>query len=901
MKNIYSSIESTQLSHGQTGGKGDNLRWLTHHGYAVPSWWIIPSYVMNNNFLKDEIACELQAKINSYKDDFISRSKEIEKIAGNIRECILQWKFKKDFTDELSLLSADKYWAVRSSCTDEDGKKNSFAGQMDTLLFQQGHQQLSDAILKVMASAWNSRAVLYRLSMGLPLTSIGIAVIIQEMMPGQVSGVMFTAHPSTGSRKKMLISANWGCGEGIVSGRCNTDEYSISLEGTECTQIINHKDTAIFFDQNQGYGTLEVKNDNRKASSPALTKSQLIALRDIGATIAEQKFCPQDIEWTIIDNDIYILQTRPITHLPKDNTSERVSLVCDNSNIQESYCGITTPLTFSFASAAYAKVYEQTLRLIGCSAKKHNLRKPIVDNLLVMVKGRVFYNIQNWYRLLMLLPLFRINKEDMEIMMGLEKPIDMIKDKNLSLKDRIKSLPSLIRMFIKIQYMILTLNKRKENFIRQYEYAEKYVNRKTLHTHSPDELIKLLQFLDEHLLSQWTAPIINDFYVARFNGRVMRTLKVIWPESFNQIYSDLLSENSSPVSTAPTKMLLDMSEYIRCIPNLEKMITMDNGDNLLARLKFSHPEFYFKCVEYIERYGDRTIGELKLETITLRQDSTFLFTILRNYLNTDKIADQKMSKADAESHITNEISKKTGLFKSFIFKKNLKKLRKAINDRELLRFIRTKTFSLYRDIYLQLGQQFSLEGVIDNARDIFWLTREEIYQSLVGTVVQTTLRPLIFLRRQEYEGYKHSQEPSHHFQIQQTVFQQQDCDYQNAFYTARSPDSVFKGTGCYPGVVEARVRIISDPSDASELAGNILCTVRTDPGWAPLFPGLSGLIVERGSVLSHSAIIAREMGIPAIVGVPAITQFLRNGEKIRMNGSTGIVTQIVSAQDIAND
>lgn len=202
---------------------------------------------------------------------------------------------------------------------------------------------------------------------------------------------------------------------------------------------------------------------------------------------------------------------------------------------------------------------------------------------------------------------------------------------------------------------------------------------------------------------------------------------------------------------------------------------------------------------------------------------------------------------------------------------------------------------------MQLGQQFSLEGVIDNARDIFWLTREEIYQSLVGTVVQTTLRPLIFLRRQEYEGYKHSQEPSHHFQIQQTVFQQQDCDYQNAFYTARSPDSVFEGTGCYPGVVEARVRIISDPTDASELAGNILCTVRTDPGWAPLFPGLSGLIVERGSVLSHSAIIAREMGIPAIVGVPAITQFLRDGEKIRMNGSTGIVTQIVSAQDIAND
>lgn len=889
MDSFYSAAEAVVLDDNQLGGKAANLLWLTSHAYPVPEWWIVTADTMETMLQQDETASQLRAQLSAD-----ASAQDIEVIAGKICARIAQLPLPDALMEALASLDADIFWAVRSSCSDEDASHASFAGQMDSFLFQRGQMQLADAIRQVMMSAWSTRAVAYRLQKGLSLRAIRCSVIIQKMVEGETSGVLFTAHPVTGSRQTMLISAAWGTGEGVVSGQCSTDEFTVPLHGDDFTQALSQKTTAVVFDKRGGSGTKEISLDEDKAAAASLTAQQVLALRALGAGIAKQLRAPQDIEWTIKDNHIYLLQTRPITHLPKDHGCVNDTLICDNANIQESYCGITTPLTFSFARAAYATVYEQTLRLIGSSAKESDARKTITDNMLTLVRGRVYYNIQNWYRALLLLPSFNMNKTDMEAMMGLEEPVDIVQDKQLSRREKLLTLPAMISMAARLLYAQLTLETRVRTFLQHYGDVQAHVDRDNLHILSPAQLIELLKYLDENLLTRWTAPIINDFYVARFNGKVQRVLKALWPQESARISGDLLVDDGNLISTEPTKRLLAMSIYARQRPQLAAMILNDNGAHLLPRLRQQDPRFYQQCIDYIALYGDRTMGELKLETLTLRQDPRFLFTILRNYLSAETLPKSQKGKLKvaAEEEVFARLLQQCGKRQLARFTRHLGKLRRAIHNRETMRFTRTKMFALYRDIYLQLGQQLALEGVLADARDIFWLTRDEIYQGKDGTAVQTGLKTLIAQRSAEYEHYKQQEEPANRFSLTQTLFQQQTLRPQSA----ATNGAELRGTGCYPGNVEAPVSLVFAPENASNLAGKILCTVRTDPGWAPLFPGLSGLIVERGSMLSHSAIVAREMGIPAIVGVPDITRRLQDGETVRMDGGSGLIVRLAEQE-----
>lgn len=454
---LYSSAEAMLLNSNLLGGKASNLLWLTANAYPVPTWWIVPANAVETVLHTQQTVQQRLAQLAALPAE--TPLAQIEALAAQLREQIMQLPLPEALSEALSSLDAEQFWAVRSSCSDEDSGSASFAGQMDSFLFQRGQQQLSDALRSVIASAWSARAIAYRLQKGMPLSGIRCAVIVQQMVEGEVSGVLFTAHPVTGSRKTMQISAGWGTGEGVVSGRCETDEFSVPLHGDAISRKISPKTTALVFDHHTGSGTTEITLDREKADAASLTTQQLLTLRDTGARIAQQMRCPQDIEWTFRDNKLYLLQTRPITHLPKESVDPADALICDNANIQESYCGITTPLTFSFARAGYATVYEQTLRLVGCSAKESNARKPITDNMLSLVRGRVYYNIQNWYRALLLLPLFNMNKTDMEAMMGLEDPVDIVQDKKLSLREKIFALPAMLRMAVRVQYAQLTLDK----------------------------------------------------------------------------------------------------------------------------------------------------------------------------------------------------------------------------------------------------------------------------------------------------------------------------------------------------------------------------------------------------------------------------------------------------------
>lgn len=197
--------------------------------------------------------------------------------------------------------------------------------------------------------------------------------------------------------------------------------------------------------------------------------------------------------------------------------------------------------------------------------------------------------------------------------------------------------------------------------------------------------------------------------------------------------------------------------------------------------------------------------------------------------------------------------------------------------------------ALYRDVFLQIGEQFACDGLLENGRDIFYLSLEEIYAWYDGRAVQTNIKGLTQLRKAEYQSYEQQDLP-HHFWTYGVVYHHNS--YQYPYQENIQLDGDLQGTGCYPGVVENKIRLIFSPDDELSLNGQILCTVRTDPGWAPLFPTAGGILVERGSTLSHSAVVARELGIPAIVGIPNITKILHDGELVKMDGALGTIIRL---------
>ena len=899
---ILSSKEASLYSQDTLGGKAYNLAWLSRYKFQVPDWFVLTTEAFDLQIQLDKTATWIEAQLANLPSDK-DGSQVFDKVARSIRERIIQNQLHTDLIkvleEKLTAIEGGQteYFAVRSSVVGEDASGASFAGQMDSFLFQKGLDAITDSVLKVFASAFNERALAYRITKGITLKNIRVAVVVQKMVAGQVSGVMFTAHPVTGSRKHALISACYGAGEGIVSGVCNTDEYTISLENQTVKKQISEKDIQLVLDTQAGKGLIQTNVKKQLRNQPCLKEEEIKALAQLGKQIAADKGAPQDIEWTLKNGKFYILQTRPITSMPAPAKPFGETVVWDNSNIQESYSGVTTPLTFSFASRAYALVYAQTMRVGGFSDHAIKKYQQTLDNLLGLIKGRVYYNINNWYRGLSLLPSFKTNKADMEKMMGLQDSVDFVQDRKLTFGEKIKKLPNILNAIFNLLTCFRKIDRLVAEFHVMFQHEYQRIDRQKLHTLEMAELMALTHQLNEGLLKKWTTPIVNDFYVMMKNGQVHRWLEKLKIDNPSLLLNNLLSGEAGIESTEPTKMLLRLCEVIRQKPALSKLFAETPNERLLAAVQVTDADFYQQCLIYIELYGDRVIGELKLESVSLRQDSAFMFGCLKNFLQRADLTPENLAKneqqlrANAEQEISEQINNTLGKRKLKAFFKDLQKLRQAIKHRENMRLARTRLFGLYRDIYQEIGRQLAFYNILTEAEDIFYLTVTDLETYMEGRCVQANLKALTSTRKAEFAAYQQEDLP-HHFSTIGPVYHHNCYEYKGKITETMMTENHLTGIGCYPGIVEQTIKLILSPDDELSLDGKILCTVRTDPGWAPLFPTAAGILVERGSTLSHSAVVARELGIPAIVGIPCLTKKLKNGEMVRMDGARGIIERL---------
>jgi pyruvate,water dikinase len=347
-------------------------------------------------------------------------------------------------------------------------------------------------------------------------------------------------------------------------------------------------------------------------------------------------------------------------------------------------------------------------------------------------------------------------------------------------------------------------------------------------------------------------------------------------------------------------MLLSLAAEARTRPELQRLLLERPPEDLAQEIPADprFRDFAAKIARYLDLYGFRCVNELKLEEHSLRDRPAFLYQVLRNYLGGGELdvaameARERRIRHEAEERAFAALRRKGGLLpRAAIFRRVLANARLGVKNRENLRFARTRIYGLLRELLRAMGGQLAAEGLLDHPDDIFYLTLDEVWDYTKGRAVTTNLRGLVALRREEFDVYRRETDrfPADRFETWGLPYHRNRFQGRPSRQAAPSEDGLLRGTGCCPGVVTGPVKVLRAPSEDARLDGEILVAERTDPGWVPLYPSVSGLLIERGSILSHSAIVAREMGLPTIVGIPGLVSTLKTGQVVTMDGAAGTV------------
>lgn len=793
----------------------------------------------------------------------------------------------------------DTLFAVRSSAIGEDGANASYAGQLKSFLNVKP-QNIEEAVLAVWQSAFETHIHTYQQTtqkdqQSQTLTPLVPAVLVQAMVPARVAGVGFSVDPVSGDAQQMVISACEGLGESLVSGQVNGDTYYCSPQGECIDQICE--------------------------GTPLLNALELKEISQLLKSLESHFKTPQDVEWAYADKKLWLLQSRPITTLSITtlststlNDAEKITLesaqkkldgpkqigtqkiLWDNSNIVESYSGVTSPLTFSFARYIYEHVYTEFCRFMGVGekriAQKHNLFRNMLGN----INGHVYYNLLNWYEWLSLFPGFTLNRRFMEQMMGVgeELPEEFLKQIVKPSKNPFKKVMDALRVSrsafglfynaLVIKYKVKTFNKRLDKALSKPA--------STLATMPLDELATHYRNLEQQLLKHWDAPLINDFLCMMAFGLSRKLLEKHGGEKGLAYHRDMLIGQGDIISAEPAKRIRAMAEVASKHPELTATLSLGQKDACWQALE-QHPEIKKMVESYLAKFGDRCLQELKLESPTMDDEPGTLFSSI-GHLATRLKEGRLNTQASVELPPLTEVIGQ-GWWRNKLVGKVCVWAKNLVSGRENLRFERTRLFGRIRQIFIHKGRHFKDMGLLQDHRDIFYLEVNEILGLIEGTSTFYKVGALVEQREKEYTRLRQLPPPPSRLVTEGAVFANMTTDsiQQHDTKAPVNTENALKGIACCQGVVRATVRVITDPRNAELKAGEIMVAQFTDPGWITLFANAAGILIERGSLLSHSAIVARELNIPAIVGLKNIMQWLKTGDVVEMDGGTGVVTKVV--------
>jgi len=849
------SIEDTpdDASLAAMGGKARALTVLWQAGFEVPRWLVVlPTAMAEDGRIRPDAEVALR-------------------IAAD------------------SLFGAEETVAVRSSAPDEDGQEHSFAGQLDSFLFVT-RDHLIDRITRVWASGSSERVRAYRREHGLTEPLRIPAVLVQRMIDAESAGVAFSADPVSGRRAVAVVSAVSGLGSALVSGTADADTWRVDgagsiLERALVTKTIEHRRDAA---SEEGVDAKPVPHD--RANAPVLTDADVIRIASL-ARRAERFFGrPQDIEWAIAGGELWLLQSRPITVLAPLADPDAARQLWDNSNIAESYGGITLPLTFSFARRAYEEVYRQFCMVMRVPDDRIEDHANVFRNMLGVVGGRVYYNLLNWYRVLALVPGFHANRRFMESMMGVRESLPDEVIAELSSRGITRS-RDLARLVLALAGLLRAWRNIDRDISRFHQLLRETLEkgRPDLGTARPDELAAYYRRLESRLLPHWRAPLVNDFFAMIFFGLLGQLTRNWCGDETGMLQNDLLSSQGEMISAEPARRMVEMAKVAAADPELCQALSSGSPRQIREALQ-RNSDFAALFQAYLDKFGERCMEELKLESHTLVDEPLLLARSIGALAGGGGEAASCANRCeDAERRLISALRRHP--LRRMIFSFVLRHARTRVRNRENLRFERTRVFGRVRSIFQEFGKRLWALDRIDDPRDVFYLEVNEVLGLVERTAASANLRAIVALRKSEYERFRREDPPPDRFETRGfsgPIIQ--------PAASGHSAGAELKGLGCCSGIVRGYVRLVHDPKDAEVKRGEILVAERTDPGWIMLFPLAAGLVVERGSLLSHSAIVARELKLPAVVGVAGAVKRLKTGDFVEIDGGAGVV-RILEAQE----
>jgi pyruvate,water dikinase len=845
--------DSTITDINLVGSKTSNLIELSKLDINVPTFICISTTFFDDLLIENKIDLEnILLSIDLDDDNSINKSCKL------IKKLIQKIKINDDFNKELNEYLEVNFkhvesFSIRSSSSIEDNNDYSFAGLFDTYL-NTNKKDIKTYILKCFSSLYTPNVLKYAYLHHIDLKCLKMSVIVQEMVMADSSGVIFTSNPQGLLNETVIINGN-SLGNKVVEDKIDVTTY-----------YYNKTDRTYYY---------EVKGKSKILSNHIIDK-----LMDISSNIQKHLGAYLDIEYAIKTDRIYILQTRPITTINDDHL-----VILDNSNIVESYPHITLPLTYSFIEEAYAGVFKNIISIIVGDKKIIRKLDYIFKEMIGTVNGRVYYKISNWYTLIKYLP---FNKKIVPIwqdMMG-------VKDKKVSDKNVHLPFINLIKIYFNFVINFILVPRKMKKLEKDFNYINEYFYANFNNHLNNYELQDLYDQLGDKILSKWGVTLLNDVYAFVFTGLIKSKLKRYGLKNYEEATNKYISGISNIESMKPIRELIRISNLVITENKLDELKRLkDNID--VAEYLTKDGEINNEIKEYINAFGDRYLEELKLESPTFRSSPILLINKIIEY--TSDLTKLKKITQSFDTNINNDwIYEIDGfnILQKWLLKCLSKRALLGIKNRETSRLNRSRIYGMIRAIFLTIGNNLYEDNLIESVEDIFYLTKDEIFKFIDGKKLD--LKEIVKHRKAEFKAYRKL--PSY----SRLVFMNEEWSKHPSNIKIDDTDENINqmiGTPCSNGKVTGEVIVVNNSNDVKNVRDKILVTKMTDPGWVFLLTVAKGIITEKGSLLSHTAIISRELKIPSIVGVSNITKILHNGDIIVMDGNSGLIEKVSKKDD----
>lgn len=877
------SLTAEDMPLAVAGGKGANLARLVQAQLPVPPGFIVTTDAYNAFVAANELTNFILDTVASVASD---DPRALEAASQTIRARFTAGHLPAELTTALRTAYAEMGCpavAVRSSATAEDLPGLSFAGQQDTFLNVVDDEALQQAVVNCWSSLWTARAVGYRARNDIANEHVSLAVIVQEMVPSRASGVLFTANPLSGKRTEMVIDATLGLGEALVSGQVEPDHYVV--DATQ-DRILNKRlgSKALAIHSQAGGGTVTVTEKSN--AEQALSDEQILELVRLSRQVVALFDQPQDIEWAEADGRLYLLQSRPITSLypvPDDMAPEPLQVMFSFGSVQ----GITDPITPVGRDVLYA-VFAGLAKLFGYqfTVKTQPILKTAGERLFVNFSALVNNRIGR-----------RIVRKALDFIdPGASQALaQLVSEDALTVPGRLRPQTALRIVRVMGPMVLLALRTllrpdvERRRFQHEIEALVAYFEKRSTTATTLAERTALIRDATDQTFQYLLPRFVPRFAVGMASLNLLNLLASPLPQGK---FSILTMTRGLPhnVTTAMDLALWQTAQTIRADADAAAHFVQTDASSLAAEYLANKlpPSVQTTVADFLVQYGMRGLAEIDMGRPRWREDPTPVLRVLQSYLqitSPDQAPDvvfargETAAEAEAARLVSALRSVKHGWVKARLAQWAIRRVRALAGLRESPKFTVVRLLGIARSALLTSGRDLVAAGTLQRPDDLCFLYLDEL--DALAAEYQWDWSALVDLRRQAYAAERRRH------QIPRLLLSDGRAFYAGLTAPGDDEDTAMFGSPVSPGVAEGMVHVVRDPYGTRLTPGEILVCPGTDPSWTPLFLAAGGLITEVGGLMTHGSVVAREYGIPAVVGVHQATERLHTGQRIRMDGTSG--------------